>query len=75
MNRNGLKRPVLEFCIFIHSLMHICSLVNVYLFTLLVLNFARVAMELYTDFLAANTRCILRFSYVVISQALSLYDL
>lgn len=55
--------------------MHIYSLVNVYLFTLPVLNFMRVAMELYTDSLAANTRCILRFSYVVISQALSLYDL
>ena len=55
--------------------MHIYLSVNVYLFTLLVLNFARVAMESYTDFLAANTRCFLRISYAAISQALSLYDL
>lgn len=55
--------------------MHIYSLVNVYLFTLPVLNFMRVAMELYTDFLVANTRCILRISYAAISQRLSFYDL
>lgn len=55
--------------------MHIYSSVNVYLFILPVLNFMRVAMESWTASFVANTRCILRFSYVVISQTLSLYDL
>ena len=32
MNRNRLKRPVLEFCIFIHSLMYIYLFANAYIF-------------------------------------------